>query len=133
MKDVRPYIIIPFLLFCMIYVTFQSCPRMNMYSTDARILSVTCYGNQAPYGCTLDVEYNDNNSTLKHSTITGSYNKKYHPYDDVELWINHSDATDMQIERKWNKDGLTLLFILFIGLLLYLFSLASNRLKSIPV
>jgi len=131
MKDVRPYIIIPFLLFCMIYVTIQSCPRMNMHSTEARILAVTCYGNQAPYGCTLDLEYNLN-STLTHNSITGSYNKKYNPYDDVELWINQSDSSDILIERKWNKDGLMLLFMLSIGLLLYLFSLASSR-NTIPV
>ena len=131
MKDVRPYIIIPFLLFCMIYVTIQSSPRMNMQSTEARILAVTCYGNQAPYGCTLEVEYN-HNSTMIHKSITGSYNKKYHPYDDVELWINKSDSEDILIERKWNKDGLMLLFMLSIGLLLYLFSMASSR-NTIPV
>lgn len=126
MDDIRPYIFIPFLLFCMIYVTYQSCPQMNMSSTNARILSAACFGNKAPFGCTLTLEYYQQ-STLTTTSITGSYQQKYRPYDDIEVWVGNNDPNNVMIERGWSKEGLTLLFILFVATLLYVFSLQKKK------
>jgi hypothetical protein len=61
------------------------------------VATSTCYGNQAPYGCSVEVEYYYKGALSK-ASFTGSYDRKYMSFDSVDMWINPKNASDVTLE-----------------------------------
>lgn len=116
--NLGPLLIYGFLFFSIGYTIYHSAPRYGMKKIKGIITSQVCTGNSAPYGCKVDIEIQQNNQPRAIS-FTGSFQKMYDTFQEVEFWSNPDDTNDFMLERSWSKDGLTMINILVVLLLVY--------------
>jgi hypothetical protein len=121
---IRPFLVIPLLLAGAVYTAYLSAPRFGLDKVLGKVATSTCYGNQAPYGCSVEVEYYYKGALSK-ASFTGSYDRKYMAFDSVDMWINPKNVSDVTIEVGWSRSGLFLSSIFLFALALYVFSFVT--------
>lgn len=118
--NLGPLLIYGFLFFCIGYTIYQSAPRYGMNKIKGIVTSQVCTGNSPPYGCKVDIEIQQNGQPRTVS-FTGSFQKMYDTFQEVEFWSNPEDNNDFMLERSWSRDGLTMINILVVLLFVYTF------------
>jgi len=121
---IRPFLIIPLLLAGAVYTAYQSAPRFGLDKVLGKVASSTCYGNQAPYGCSVEVEYY-HKGALSKASFTGSYGRKYMAFDSVDMWVNPKNTSDVTLEVGWSRSGLFLSSVFLFALALYVLSFVT--------
>lgn len=119
--SIRPFFVIPLLIAGVIYTAYWSAPRFGLDKVSGKVSSSTCYGNQAPYGCSVEVEYY-HKGQLSKASFTGSYAHKFEVFDQIDLWINPVNPMDVVLELGWSKSGLFLSGIFMFILMIYALS-----------
>jgi Protein of unknown function (DUF3592) len=129
MSEARPYLLVPLLLAGIVYTAYWSAPQFGLQHVTGKIASSTCFGNQAPYGCSVEVEYYYDKAATK-ASFTGSYQRKYETFDTIDLWVNPKDPTQVLLEVGWSRSGLFLCGIFAFALLIYGMSFLKINLNS---
>lgn len=130
LPNLGPMLVYGFLFFTIGYTLYQSAPRFGMKKIKGVVSSQICTGNAPPYGCKVEVEIQQNGEPRKVS-FTGSFNKMYDTFQEVEIWSNPEDNNDFVLERHWSGDGLALCMLLILVLFLYsIYRFVTNILPS---